>query len=83
MKKFKFSMLLGAVLVALSIGFTACEGDQGEIGPKGDPGAKGDQGAPGAQGSKGDRGDQGEMGDKESASFGKYRINHLRHGYKG
>lgn len=74
MKRFKFSMLLGAVLVALSIGFTACEGDQGEIGPKGDPGAKGDQGAPGAQGSKGDRGDQGEMGDKESASFGNIEL---------
>ena len=64
-------MLLGAAMVALSIGFTACEGDQGEIGPKGDPGAKGDQGAPGAQGPKGDK---GEIGDKESASFGNVEL---------
>lgn len=35
---------------ALVIGFTACEGDQGEIGPKGDPGAQGEAGVPGAQG---------------------------------
>jgi hypothetical protein len=71
MMKTKFRMLFGATMVALSIGFTACEGDQGEIGPKGDPGAKGDQGA---QGPQGEKGDQGEMGDKEAASFGNVEL---------
>jgi Collagen triple helix repeat (20 copies). len=71
MMKTKFRMLFGAMMVAVSIGFTACEGDQGEIGPKGDPGAKGDQGAQGPQGPKGD---QGERGDKEATSFGNVEL---------
>lgn len=55
-------------MVALAVGFTACEGDQGEIGPKGDPGAQGEQGIPGEQGPK------GEGGDIEAASFGNVQL---------
>lgn len=46
------------MMMALAIGFSACEGDQGEIGPKGDPGAQGEQGP------------AGEKGDAEATSFG-------------
>lgn len=31
-------VLFCSMMVAVAIGFTSCEGDQGEIGPKGDPG---------------------------------------------
>lgn len=66
--KTKFKFLLGIMMLALTIGFTACEGDQGEIGPKGDTGAQGEPGVPGAQGP------QGEAGGTEATSFGNVEL---------
>lgn len=68
--KTKFKVLLSTMMMVLAIAFTACEGDQGEIGPKGDPGSKGDQGLQGDKGDKGDQGAPGQNGDAEAASFG-------------
>lgn len=53
------------MMLALAVGFTACEGDQGEIGPKGDPGAQGEPGA---------LGPQGEPGATEATSFGSVEL---------
>ena len=58
------------MMLVAAMGLTACEGDQGEIGPKGDPGSKGDQGVQGEKGAKGDQGVPGQDGQSESASFG-------------
>lgn len=58
------------MMLVASMGLTACEGDQGEIGPKGEPGSKGDQGVQGEKGGKGDQGVPGQDGNSESASFG-------------
>lgn len=66
MKKIKFLPVI--IMMALAVGFTACEGDQGEVGPKGDPGA---QGEPGAQGPQGP---QGEPGATEATSFGNVEL---------
>lgn len=69
--KTNFKVLLSSMMMILAIGFTACEGDQGEIGPKGDRGLQGDKGA------KGDQGDKGEVGDNgfvESTSFGNIEL---------
>lgn len=63
MKKIKFLPVM--IMMALAVGFTACEGDQGEVGPKGDSGA---QGEPGAQGP------QGEPGATEATSFGNVEL---------
>ncbi len=59
------------MMLALTIGFTACEGDQGEIGPKGDTGA---QGAPGEPGAPGEQGPRGEAGGDEATSFGNVEL---------
>ena len=61
-------MLLGTMMVILAIGFTACEGDQGEIGPKGDAGAQGEKGTQGEQGIP------GEKGNTEGTSFGNIEL---------
>lgn len=66
--KTKFSVLLRLMMLVIALGFTACEGDQGEIGPKGDPGAQGEQGL------EGDQGPQGEKGDTEATSFGNVAL---------
>lgn len=66
--KEKFKLLLGLMMLVLMIGFTACEGDQGEVGPKGDTGVQGSQGEPGAQGP------QGESGSTEDTSFGNIEL---------
>lgn len=58
-------------MMILAVGFTACEGDQGEIGPKGDPGLQGDKGA---EGDKGDKGEAGDNGFVESTSFGNVEL---------
>lgn len=63
MRKIKFLPVM--ILMALAVGFTSCEGDQSEIGPKGD------QGEPGAQGPQGP---QGEPGSTEATSFGNVEL---------
>lgn len=72
--KSKFKLLLGLMMLVLTIGFTACEGDQGEVGPKGDTGAQGSQGEPGAQGP------QGVSGSTEDTSFGNVELTISRGG---
>lgn len=66
MRTIKFLPVM--MMLALAVGFTACEGDQGEVGPKGDSGAQGEPGVPGAQGP------QGEPGATESTSFGNVEL---------
>lgn len=56
--------MLNVLLIILLVGFAACEGEQGEVGPKGDTGEQGLQGEPGEQGPR------GESGDVEALSFG-------------
>jgi hypothetical protein len=75
--KTKFKMLLSSMMVVVAIGFTSCEGDQGEIGPKGDQGTqgeKGTQGTQGVQGVQGAEGVDGQHGDSEAASFGNIEL---------
>ncbi len=69
--KTKFKVLFSSMMMLLAIAFSACEGDQGEIGPKGDQGLQGEKGDKGDQG---DKGDPGKDGDLEAASFGNIEI---------
>lgn len=55
-------------MLVLMIGFIACEGDKGEVGPKGDSGEQG------LQGESGVPGQQGEAGNVEAASFGNIEL---------
>lgn len=58
----KITVLMNGILLALVLGLSACDGDQGEVGPTG------------LQGEKGDKGDQGVAGIEEAASFGNIEI---------
>lgn len=54
---------MNGLLLALVLGLTACDGDQGEIGPAGIQGPKGDQGTPGEKGEG-----------NEAATFGNIEV---------
>lgn len=63
--KFKTIRLSAILIVVMAILSSACEPEDGPVGPKGDPGDKGapgEQGPPGIQGPQGEQGPPGEQG---------------------
>ncbi|HYF67292.1 MAG TPA: hypothetical protein VD884_04110 [Ohtaekwangia sp.] len=63
----KITVLMNGILLALVLGLSACDGDQGEVGPTGLQGEKGDKGDQGVAGEKGE-------GSEEAATFGNIKL---------